>query len=225
MKQPEKLTRAVQDYLKAVYALAGEDDRASTNDLAHELGVSPASVTGMIQKLAGSQPPLLDYQKHHGVALTKQGRNAALRTIRHHRLIEMFLHEALGFSWDEVHEEAERLEHVISERLEERIAESLGDPTHDPHGDPIPTRDLKIFPSLTIRLSEMRPDQRAVIRRVRDSDPQLLRYLSNLGIKPGAQVWVRDYSTFDENIRLDITGGSEIVLGSRVTRHVYVELM
>lgn len=225
MNQEDRITHAVQDYLKAVYALAGEDDRASTNELAHELGVSPASVTGMIQKLAASDPPLLDYQKHRGVALTKHGRNAALRTIRHHRLIEMFLHEALGFSWDEVHEEAERLEHVISARLEERIAENLGDPTHDPHGDPIPTRDLKIPPSLNIRMSEMRPDQLAVIRRVRDTDPQLLRYLRNLGITPGAEVRAQDYSAFDENLRLKITGGNEIVLGSRVTRQVYVELI
>jgi DtxR family Mn-dependent transcriptional regulator len=220
----DRLTRAVKDYLKAVFALAGEKGRASTNDLAQELEVSPASVTGMIQKLAAWDPPLLDYQKHRGVALTKDGRDAALRTIRHHRLIEMFLHEALGFSWDEVHEEAERLEHVISERLEERIAESLGDPTHDPHGDPIPTRDLEIPPSLNIRMSEMRADQQAVIRRVRDTDPQLLRYLSNLGITPGAEVRARDYSAFDENLHLEILGGDDIVLGSRVTRQVYVEL-
>ncbi len=219
------ITHAVQDYLKAVYSLAGEKGRASTNDLAQELGVSPASVTGMIQKLAAGDEPLLEYQKHRGVALTKEGRDAALRTIRHHRLIEMFLHETLGFSWDEVHEEAERLEHVISERLEESIAESLGDPTHDPHGDPIPTRELEIPPSLNIRMSDMRPDQKAVVRRVRDSDSQLLRYLSNLGIKPGAEVRAREYSTFDENLHLEILGGAEIVLGSRVTRQVYVELI
>jgi len=225
MEPAEKLTRAVQDYLKAVYALAGEEGRASTNDLAHELGVSPASVTGMIQKLATSEPPLLEYQKHRGVALTQLGRVAALRTIRHHRLIEMFLHEALGFRWDEVHDEAEQLEHVISERLEERIAERLGDPTHDPHGDPIPTRDLRIPPSLAIRMSEMRSGQQAVIRRVRDTDPQLLRYLSDLGITPGAEITVRDYSDFDENLRIEIVGGGEIVLGSRVTRQVYVELV
>jgi DtxR family Mn-dependent transcriptional regulator len=224
MDTSDILTHAVQDYLKAVYALAGEDGRASTNDLAHELEVSPASVTGMIQKLAAAKPPLLDYQKHRGVALTKAGREAALRTIRHHRLIEMFLHETLGFSWDEVHEEAEMLEHVISERLEERIAESLGDPTHDPHGDPIPTRDLVIPPSVNIRMSEMREGQRAVIRRVRDSDPQLLRYLSNLGIRPGAEIHARDYSAFDENLRLSIKQGEEVVLGPRVTRQVYVEL-
>jgi DtxR family Mn-dependent transcriptional regulator len=219
------ITHAVQDYLKAVYSLAGEKGRASTNDLAQELGVSPASVTGMIQKLAAGDEPLLEYQKHRGVALTKEGRDAALRTIRHHRLIEMFLHETLGFSWDEVHEEAERLEHVISERLEESIAESLGDPTHDPHGDPIPTRELEIPPSLNIRMSDMRPDQKAVVRRVRDSDSQLLRYLSDLGIKPGAEVRAREYSTFDENLHLEILGGAEIVLGSRVTRQVYVELI
>jgi DtxR family Mn-dependent transcriptional regulator len=225
MYRVENLTRAVEDYLKAVYALAGEEGRASTNDLAQELGVSPASVTGMIQKMAAQDPALLDYQKHHGVVLTEQGLKAALQIIRHHRLIEMFLHEALGFSWDEVHEEAERLEHVISKRLEERIAESLGDPTHDPHGDPIPTKDLIIPPSLNIRLSEMRPDQRAVVRRVRDSDPKLLRYLSNLGITPGVEILARDYSVFDENLRIEIVGGDEIVLGSRVTRQVYVELI
>ena len=225
MVASEKLTHAVEDYLKAVYSLTGEEGRASTNALAQELGVSPASVTGMIQKLAAGDPPLLDYQKHRGVALTKVGRDAALRTIRHHRLIEMFLHEALGFSWDEVHEEAERLEHVISERLEERIAESLGDPTHDPHGDPIPTRSLEIPPSRNIRMSDMRPNQQAVIRRVRDSDPQLLRYLSNLGIKPGAEVTAKGYSAFDENLQVEVQGGEEIVLGLRVTRQVYVELV
>lgn len=225
MIKTEDLTQAVQDYLKAIYSLVGEEGRASTNDLAHELRVSPASVTGMIQKLAVIDPPLLDYQKHRGVALTQYGRTAALKIIRHHRLIEMFLYETLGFSWDEVHEEAERLEHVISDRLEERIAESLGDPTHDPHGDPIPTRDLSMPPSLSIRMSELRAGQVAVVRRVRDSDPQLLRYLSNLGIVPGAKFRVRDYSTFDENIQLELPDGKDIVLGPRVTRQVYVELV
>lgn len=221
----DSLTHAVQDYLKAVYELAGEDGRASTNDLAQELGVSPASVTGMIQKLAAADPPLLAYQKHRGVALTKQGRDAALRTIRHHRLVEMFLHETLGFSWDEVHEEAELLEHVVSERLEARIAESLGDPTHDPHGDPIPTSALEIPPSHDIRMSELRAGQTAIIRRVRDSDPELLRHLHDLGITPGAVVQAQAYSEFDENLHIGLEGGEEIVLGSRVTRQVYVELI
>ena len=220
----ENITRSVEDYLKAVFELTRNGGRASTTDLAEMLEVTPASVTGMMQKLSATDPPLLKYKKHKGVALTRDGEKVALETIRHHRLIEMFLYETLGYSWDEVHEEADRLEHVISEDFEERIARFLGNPTHDPHGDPIPTRDLKLPPSSDIRLSELRPDDVARVKRVRDEDPELLRHLSSLGLKPPASVQVMSYSPLDENLTLKIEGGSEpAVLGKRITSLVYVE--
>jgi DtxR family Mn-dependent transcriptional regulator len=179
----EKPTHAIEDYLKAIYKLSAAGERATTTDLANLLNVTPASVTGMVQK-PSDDPSWVDYQKHRGVSLTPAGKRAALEIIRHHRLIEMFLHEILGYPWDEVHDEAERLEHVISENLEERIARVLGDPTHDPHGDPIPTRDLIIPPACVTRLSDLRPDQHAVVVRVHDSDPEFLRHLGGLGLKP-----------------------------------------
>ncbi len=216
-------TESIENYLKVIFELTSKGDRATTNRLAERLGVTPASVTGMVQKLAETDPPLLEYRKHRGVVLTEHGRNVALQTIRHHRLIEMFLHQVLGFPWDEVHEEADRLEHVISEKMEERIAHVLGDPTHDPHGDPIPTRDLEIPPSTSVRLSELRGGQRAVVQRVRDSDPALLRHLMELGLQPDAELHVQDYSPFDENLTLKVEGKPEaVVLGPRVTHQVYV---
>lgn len=221
----ENLTHAIEDYLKTIYDLAGTHGRASTNQIAEVLEVKPASVTGMVQKLASTKPPLVDYQKHRGVVLTPDGEKVALEIIRHHRLLELFLHETLGYSWDEVDEEADRLEHVISEEFEERIAKALGDPTHDPHGDPIPSRDLEMPSSPTTRLSELRPTQQAIIKRVRDTDPDLLRYLSERDIVPGASVQILEYSPFDGNLTLRVEGSHEVVvLGSRVTRQIYVSL-
>ena len=136
------LTHATEDYLKAIYAISVDGASASTNALAERLKIAPASVTGMLKRLAEASPPHVDYRKHHGVTLTPEGERAALKIIRRHRLLETYLHEMLGFSWDEVHEEACLLEHVISERFESRIDELLGHPTHDPHGDPIPDLNL-----------------------------------------------------------------------------------
>lgn len=222
----ENLTRVIEDYLKTIYDLTASNGRASTNQIAERMEVTPASVTNMVQKLAATKPPLLDYRKHRGVKLTPEGEKVALEIIRHHRLLEMFLHQTLGYRWDEVHEEADRLEHVISEDLEERIATSLGDPMHDPHGDPIPTRELHLPESSEVTLSQMRPSQSAKVQRVRDSDPELLRYLSEMGIKPEAQLKVLEYSHFDNNLRVQIEGRKEpVVLGLRVTSQVYVELV
>ena len=222
----ENLTRVIEDYLKTIYDLTASNGRASTNQIAERMEVTPASVTNMVQKLAATDPPLLDYRKHRGVKLTPEGEKVALEIIRHHRLLEMFLHQTLGYRWDEVHEEADRLEHVISEDLEERIATSLGDPLHDPHGDPIPTRELHLPESSEVTLSQLRPSQKAKVQRVRDSDPELLRYLSEMGIKPEAQLKVLEYSPFDNNLRVQIEGRKEpVVLGLRVTSQVYVELM
>lgn len=221
----ETLTHVVEDYLKAIYDLTATSGRATTNQIAERMGVTPASVTSMIQKLASTQPPLLKYRKHRGVELTVDGEKVALEIIRHHRLLEVFLQQTLGYSWDEVHDEADRLEHVISEEFEERIAESLGNPRLDPHGDPIPTRELHLPESARLTLSQLRPKQRAVIQRVRDADPQLLRYLSEMGLKPEAHVKILDYSPFDDNLRLEIEGREEsVVLGPSVTSQVYVEV-
>lgn len=222
----ENLTRVIEDYLKTIYDLTTSNGRATTNQIAERMEVTPASVTNMVQKLASTEPPLLDYRKHRGVKLTPEGEKVALEIIRHHRLLEMFLHQTLGYSWDEVHEEADRLEHVISEELEERIATSLGDPLHDPHGDPIPTRDLHLPLTSEVPLSQLRPSQVAEVRRVRDGDPELLRYLSEMGIKPDAQLKILDFSPFDNNLQVQIEGAGEpVVLSPRVTSQVFVEVV
>lgn len=221
----ENLTHVIEDYLKTIYDLTADSGRASTNHIAERMGVTAASVTNMIQKLAATDPPLLKYRKHRGVVLTKDGERVALEIVRHHRLLEMFLHQTLGYSWDEVHEEADRLEHVISEEFEERIAERLGHPRHDPHGDPIPTRELELPKAKATTLSDMRPGQKAVIQRVRDSDPDLLRYLSDLGLTPGARITILDFSPFDNNLRLRVEGEDEaVVLGPSITSQVFVEI-
>jgi DtxR family Mn-dependent transcriptional regulator len=222
----ESYSTATEDYLKTIYHLTAGQKRATTNQIAQALNIRPASVTGMIQKLSMCEPPLVDYEKHYGVALTPEGEQVALETIRHHRLLETFLHETLGYAWDEVDAEADRLEHVISEAFEERIAQALGDPTHDPHGDPIPTRDLKMPSQATTRLRDLRPTQQAVIKRVRDTDSELLRYLSDRGILPGASVEVIEYSDFDDNLTIQVQGAFEkIVLGPRITRQIFVEVI
>jgi DtxR family Mn-dependent transcriptional regulator len=222
----ENLTHVIEDYLKTIYDLTADQERASTNQIAERMGVTPASVTNMIQKLAATEPPLLEYRKHRGVELTEDGKKVALEIIRHHRLLEMFLQQTLGYTWDEVHDEADRLEHVISEEFEERIAESLGNPSTDPHGDPIPTRDLRIPESPVKNLSELRPGQHAVVNRVRDSDPDLLRYLSDLGLIPGAKVTVLDFSPIDNNLRLRVEDQDKaVVLGPSVTSQVFVGIV
>jgi len=220
----DNLTQSIEDYLKAIYDLTLFDQRATTNQIAERMGVTPASVTGMLKRLSSYDPPLLEYHKHHGVALTPAGEQVALEIIRHHRLLELFLHDRLGYPWDKVHAEADRLEHVISEDLEERIAQDLGDPLHDPHGDPIPNRDLSLASEALLPLDRLRPGQRAVVQRVRNDDPALLRYLESIHLTPQAQVTVLDYSSFDGNLRLQI-GSQVIVLGPAVTQQIYVEVI
>ena len=221
-----KLTDSVEDYLKAIYDLTVESGRATTNQLAERQGVAPASVTGMVKKLASAEPPLLEYHKHHGVQLTPEGEKIALEVIRHHRLLELFLQETLGYTWDQVHAEADRLEHVISEDFEERIAQSLGNPLHDPHGEPIPTRELSLPSNSQIRLSQLRPEQQATIERVETSNGDLLRHLSAVGVVPQANVTVVDYSPLDQNLYLKVNANFDpVVLGSRITDCIYVELL
>jgi DtxR family Mn-dependent transcriptional regulator len=188
------------------------------------MGVTPASATGMVQKLAVMEPALVVYEKHRGVVLTAVGRQIALEIIRHHRLLELFLQEKLGYTWDEVHREADRLEHVISEELEERISLSLGNPAYDPHGHPIPSREFQLPEQSGLRLSELRPGDRAVVRRISDTDPDLLRYLASIGLIPNSRARILDYSPFDGNLRLQVEGEDDsLILGPRVTRQVFVE--
>lgn len=211
-----KQSTSTQDYLKRIYELTECGKLASTNDLARELNIKPASVTGMIQKLAAEKPALVEYQKHQGVTLTAAGKRAALEVIRHHRLLETWLVQTLGYSWDEVHEEAERLEHFISEDFERRIAAALGNPLRDPHGELIPTEDLKMPVDESTSLSSLRPNHIATILRVASQDPKLLRHLDSLGLTPGTQLEVIDYSTFDNNLTIKI-GKRSNVLGLNIT--------
>lgn len=218
----QTLTVSIQDYLKNIYELTESGESASTNALAAKLKVSAPSVTGMIQKLASAKPALVEYQKHQGATLTKEGRKAALEVIRHHRLIETWLVQTLGYSWDEVHEEAERLEHVISEDFERRIAAALGHPMRDPHGELIPTADLKMPLDNTTPLSALRPNQTGTVQCVKAADTEMLRYLESLGLVPGAHLEVKEYSPFDHNVTVKV-GRRSSVLGLNITSKIFIE--
>ena len=218
-----ELSPAFEDYLKVIYELTDQGERASTLEIAESMRVKPASVTGMLQRLAAYDPPLVDYQKHHGAALTTEGRRAALEVVRHHRLLETYLHQKLGYSWDEVHVEADRLEHVLSEALEERIAVALDHPDYDPHGEPIPSRALHLPSASSLRLSEMRPGQQAVIERVEPFNPEALRYLAGLGLLPGVPVQVLTYSPLDGNLQVQVADQEPVTLGTRITERIYVK--
>jgi len=220
---PQTLTISIQDYLKNIYELTENGENASTTALARKLNISAPSVTGMVQKLASAKPALVEYQKHQGVTLTRAGRKAALEVIRHHRLLEAWLVQTLGYSWDEVHEEAERLEHVISEDFERRIAAAMGHPIRDPHGEFIPTEDLVMPMDESRRLSALRPGQTGTIKRVISADAELLRYLDGLGLVPGVKIEVTEYSQFDHNITVRVARKS-CVLGLNITNKIFVEL-
>lgn len=221
---PEIITQSIQDYLKHIYELNENGGNASTNDLAARLNIAPASVTGMLQKLANANPPLVIYKKHQGVTLTKNGEKAALEVIRHHRLLETFLVTTLGYSWDEVHHEADKLEHVISEDFEARMAATLGHPTRDPHGELIPTVDLVMPVDKSCPLASLRTDETATVRRVSDDDPALLRHLRAIGVIPEVKITVKNYSEFDGNLTLQVEGKkSNVVLGIAVTTQVFVD--
>lgn len=185
------LSSSQEDYLKQIFLLGDGVGSVSTRDLAIRLAVRPASVTGMVQRLAESG--LVRYEPYRGVTLTEDGRRVALEMLRHHRLLETFLEKVLGYGWDEVHEEAERLEHVISERFEERIAETLGHPTRDPHGSPIPDADLRLPPVTDeIRLTTLPAGARATMSRVGTEDRGSLNLLSKLGLVPGVTAEILD---------------------------------
>jgi DtxR family transcriptional regulator, Mn-dependent transcriptional regulator len=214
--------QAIEDYLKTIYTLAEVESPVSTSRIAEARQVKPASATSMVQRLARLN--LVNYEKHYGVSLTEAGEAIALEVIRHHRLIELYLMEALDFTWDEVHEQADILEHVISEKLEERIAAVLGYPTVDPHGDPIPSKEGTMVAVETRRLAALTPGKAAVISRIPDdANSDLLRYLAELGLVPGARVKVTAAAPFQGPITLQVDDQERIV-GHAVARSVLVEL-
>jgi DtxR family Mn-dependent transcriptional regulator len=218
-----EISEAVQDYAKAIYSLAVRgDEPVSTSALAERLGVSPASASAMVKRLAALG--LVTREPYHGVDLTATGERVALAVIRHHRLIELYLAEALGMTWDRVHEEAEVLEHAISPELSELIAAKLGYPTHDPHGDPIPTAEGEIDEGMTRPLAELQPGDRAVFARVSDSNPEMLRYLAERGIGRGAKLEVRRREPFGGPLTVR-TAGREHALGDQLARAMRVELV
>jgi DtxR family Mn-dependent transcriptional regulator len=204
-----RVTAAMQDYLKAVYRLR-EAGPVTVQRVAEELGVSGPSVTNMAKRLHGLG--LLRHAPYHGVALTEAGEKVALEVLRHHRLLERYLVETLGFGWDEVHAEAERLEHHLSEELEARLDAALGHPTHDPHGDPIPSRNGDVPECGELRLLDGALGSRATITRVSDREPAQLRYLGELGLYPGVAVEVLERLPFDGPIRITV-GDAEHLIG------------
>ena len=213
---------AVQDYAKAIYALESRGDGAvTTNDLADRLGVTPASASGMVRKLAEQE--LVEHAPYRGVTLTDSGRRIALEVLRHHRLLELYLVEHLGVPWDRVHEEAEALEHVISEDLEARIAAKLGNPTHDPHGDPIPAADLTIEEGDTQALDALAPGAEGRFVRISDSDPEMLRYLEEQGVRLGDRLEVRGRQPFGGPLTVAFPAG-ELAIGGELARAMRVEL-
>lgn len=213
------LTSAVEDYLKAIYKLRGRARPVTTTAIAEELGVKPSSVTGMVSKLA--QMGLVEHAPYQGVELSDSGEKRALQVIRHHRLIELYLAEQLGYSLHMVHEEADRLEHSMSPQLEERIADRLGNPSEDPHGDPIPTREGTVVESVHARLSEIGPNTSVVVRRLSDSDSERLRYLAGLGLVPNARVRVVSIEPFGGPVIVEV-GGAQHALGRELASTIRV---
>ncbi|MEL7833751.1 metal-dependent transcriptional regulator [Fodinibius sp. Rm-B-1B1-1] len=213
------LSQAVEDYLKAIYTLQTEETGASTTKIAKSLEVSSASATNMVKRL--DQMGLVDYQSYKGARLTESGQKIALEIIRHHRLLELYLLEVMGYSWDEVHDEAEKLEHHISEQFEDKIAQLLDDPTHDPHGDPIPTKD-GLMPEIEGQpLVDGQPDQQYMVSRVKDQDPELLRYLEKIGLLPGIKVTIKEKAPFEGPITL-LVENDEQVVGNDVAKNIFV---
>ena len=245
-KSAPPLTAPVEDYLKAIFEIEVADAAGSghhesppvagTNEIAQSLGIAPASVTGMLRRLA--EQGLISYERYRGVRLSDAGRRAALRTIRRHRVIEAYLTNALGYPWDRVHDEAERLEHAASDELIDRMAAAIGEPTTDPHGAPIPTRDGILEAKPLLALVDVDVGHVVRIRMVGDRDPERLRYLAELGITPGADVRVVARAPFGGPITLRIVregsegsrvagqsgrGGRESAIGPSLAAQVFVE--
>jgi DtxR family Mn-dependent transcriptional regulator len=211
----ESLTRSVEDYLKAIYRLSPSGRPASTSEIAHLLELSAPSVSGMVKRL--SEQGLLEHVPYKGVQLTAEGRRAALRMVRRHRLIESYLVDFLGYSWDTVHAEAERLEHAVSDTLVERMAAALGHPSFDPHGDPIPTPDGSIVELDCIPLSDIPVGRTVELRQVDESQPERLRYIASLGLRPGVRVTVTDRQPFGGPLTVE-SNGQRLIIGRELAQ-------
>ncbi len=223
-KQATQSSEAIDDYLKAIFWLSGPEERkVASHEIAGHLRISTASVTNMLQKLAAASPPLVIYQKHHGVQLAERGKMRAREIVRHHRLLETFLHDVLGYDWDEVHPEAERLEHFISEKFEERIAAKLGNPQFDPHGHAIPALDGSMPQVEEMTVQQLSATQRAKVVSVSDKDPEMLRHLAAQGIRPGTILTVLEQLPFDGPLRVRIgRSKSEVLLSLPLSQAVSV---
>lgn len=219
-RAPGAVTAPVEDYLKAIYELERAGGPAGTNEIAQRLAIAPASVSGMIRRLAKQR--LLAHERYRGVRLTAAGRRVALRTIRRHRVIEAYLTRALGFSWDRVHDEAERLEHAASDELVDRMAAAIGEPATDPHGAPIPTREGKIAERPMLALDALALRERGRVVEVSDEDAERLRYLGSLGLTPGARVQLLERAPYGGPLRLKV-GAKERVIGAELAGTVLVE--
>ncbi|MBE0686773.1 MAG: metal-dependent transcriptional regulator [Anaerolineaceae bacterium] len=219
-----KISKSEGDYLKAIFVLTQQEETTNTVALSEALKVKPPSVSSMLNKLLNQEPASVEYQKWRGVKLTEAGKRLALQLLRRHRLIEQFLVEILNYTWEEVHEEAEELEHVISDKFEEHLSVLLCDPQFDPHGDPIPDRDLKFPNSDTISLINLAVDRSAIVRRVKVNQSDLLRYLSDQGIIPGARIKIQNRNPYDDTLQLWI--GEEkapYALGPEISKLIDVE--
>jgi DtxR family Mn-dependent transcriptional regulator len=222
MRQAVSLSE--QDYLKNIYELTSGGEPASTSHLASRMGISPASVTGMLQKLSSASPPLVRYRKHRGALLTPAGHRAALRVIRHHRLVEAWLVQSLGYSIEDVHREAEKLEHVISPDMEERISTALGNPMRDPHGEPIPSDALEMPADPSVPLSTLGKGERAAVIRLHPQNPAFLRQLRVWGLVPGAHLRVVTASPIDGAMEVQVRGRSNpIVIGPDIAERIFIQ--
>jgi DtxR family Mn-dependent transcriptional regulator len=222
----DTLSRSVQDYLKTIYTLTRNDEPIGTVELADAMKVSPASVSNMLQKLDSHEPRLVDYHKHRGALLTDEGEKAALKMIRRHRLLEQFLCEILGYSWEMVHKEAEELEHVISPYMEDRIAELLGDPRYDPHGEPIPNRALEMLDNpRMVALSELEAGESGRVCQLDSHKEYLFGYFKEIGLRMGALVRVVQRNPIDGTQRVLLDDlPQEYVIGPGIAGAVLVSL-
>jgi DtxR family Mn-dependent transcriptional regulator len=219
-RPPEEYTAPVEDYLKVIYEIERASGAAATTDIAQRLEIAPASVSGMVRRLADQG--LLEHERYRGVKLTEEGRRVALRTIRRHRVIESYLMRALGYPWDLVHAEAERLEHAASDELIDRMATAIGEPTVDPHGAPIPTREGEIDERSHLALTDLGPGECGRVVRVSDDDAERLRYLGTLGLRPGAAVMLLDQAPYGGPVTLRV-GTRECHIGPALAADVLVE--
>ena len=213
------LTGQAEDYLKAIYELEQDGAAAATNDIAGRLGIAPASVSGMVQRMA--RLGLVRAARYKGARLTAAGRSAALQLIRRHRIIESYLVERLGFGWDDVHDEAERLEHAASDELIARMAEAIGNPTADPHGAPIPTVSGEVDETRLESIDDLTAGRTVTVVRMSDRDPEFLRYLDAMGIRPGARVRLAARAPFGGPLTLEVEG-KEHTVGTETAARVFI---